>query len=102
MDVLAEAKAFAEASKPIGLMCIAPAMAGRIFPEGVKATIGTDADTAAAMAATGVQHVNCPVDDIVVDEQCKLVTTPAYMLANRIGEAAAGIDKLVERILLMA
>ena len=102
IDVLTEARSFAEAGKPVGLMCIAPAMAGRIFPEGVRATIGTDADTASALEATGVQHVSCAVDDIVVDEQHKLVTTPAYMLANRISEAAAGIEKLVEQVLRMA
>lgn len=102
IDVLAEARSFAEAGKPIGLMCIAPAMAGRIFPQGVQATIGTDAETAAALEATGVQHVNCPIDEIVVDERRKLVTTPAYMLANRISEAAAGIEKLVGQVLRMA
>lgn len=102
IDVLAEAKSFAEAGKPIGLICIAPAIAGRIFPDGVRATIGTDAETAATLEATGVQHVNCPVDEIVVDERRKLVTTPAYMLANRISEAAAGIEKLVEQVLRMA
>jgi len=47
----------------------------------------------------GSEHVPCPVDDIVVDEEQKVVTTPAYMLATRIDEAAAGINKLVSRVL---
>jgi len=100
-DVMAAAKAFAGASKPMGLMCIAPAMAGRIFGEGVQATIGSDADTAAAMAQTGVNHQECPVDDIIIDPNHKLVSTPAYMLANSISEAAAGIDKLVATVVDM-
>lgn len=99
VDVLAITKAFADEGKPVGLMCIAPAIAGRIFGEGVQATIGNDEDTASAMEATGVKHVNCGVDDIVVDELRKLVTTPAYMLAKRISEAAEGIEKLVEKVL---
>ncbi|CAI2421625.1 Sigma cross-reacting protein 27A [Serratia ficaria] len=41
----------------------------------------------------------CPVDDIVVDIEHKVVTTPAYMLAQSIAEAAGGIDKLVSRVL---
>ena len=98
-EVTASIKAFASASKPVGLMCIAPAMAGRLFGEGVKATIGTDADTASALEQTGVDHQDCPVGDIVVDEAHKLVTTPAYMLARSISEAATGIDKLVEKVL---
>lgn len=101
-DVSTAAKSFAEAGKPVGLMCIAPAIAGRIYGEGVLATIGNDAETAAALEQTGVRHVECAVDDIVVDEQRKLVTTPAYMIARRISEAAEGIDKLVDRVLFMA
>lgn len=43
----------------------------------------------------------CPVDDIVVDEDHKIVTTPAYMLAQDIARAASGIDKLVSRVLVL-
>ena len=50
----------------------------------------------------GAEHVPCPVDDIVVDEDNKIVTTPAYMLAQNIAEAASGIDKLVSRVLVLA
>ncbi len=100
-DVMASAKAFAGASKPVGLMCIAPAMAGRIFGEGVQVTIGNDADTAAALAQTGVSHKDCAVDDIIIDPAHRLVSTPAYMLARSISEAAAGIDKLVATVVDM-
>lgn len=102
IGVSTAAKAFSEAGKPIGLICIAPAMAGRIFGEGVHATIGNDKDTAEAMEKTGVHHVNCTVDDIVIDDRNKLVTTPAYMLAQSIGEAAEGIEKLVNKVLELA
>ncbi|MGK7507903.1 isoprenoid biosynthesis glyoxalase ElbB, partial [Salmonella enterica] len=50
----------------------------------------------------GAEHVPCPVDDIVVDEDNKLVTTPAYMLAQDIAQAASGIDKLVSRVLVLS
>ncbi len=49
----------------------------------------------------GGEHVPCPVDDIVVDEDNKVLTTPAYMLAESIDEAAAGIEKLVARLVAM-
>ncbi|KAF1054525.1 MAG: Glyoxalase ElbB [Stenotrophomonas maltophilia] len=101
-DVLVLAKAFAAARKPVGLICIAPSMAARIYGEGVVCTIGKDADTAAALTRMGAHHVECPVDDIIEDEQRKLVTTPAYMLAQSISEAAAGINKLVDRVLELA
>ncbi|MEM7928189.1 isoprenoid biosynthesis protein ElbB, partial [Morganella morganii] len=35
----------------------------------------------------------------VEDSARKLVTTPAYMLAQSIAEAASGINKLVDRVL---
>ncbi|MOA40736.1 Enhancing lycopene biosynthesis protein 2 [compost metagenome] len=100
--MLALAQAFAAAHKPVGLICIAPAMAARIYGQGIECTIGTDADTAAALTRMGAKHVECSVEDIVEDSHHKLVTTPAYMLAQSIAEAASGINKLVDRVLELA
>jgi enhancing lycopene biosynthesis protein 2 len=85
--------------KPLGFICIAPAMLPKILPPPLRLTIGTDIDTAEIIEEMGGEHVPCPVDDIVVDEDNKVVTTPAYMVAKRIDEAAAGIEKLVARVL---
>jgi enhancing lycopene biosynthesis protein 2 len=91
------------AGKPIGLVCIAPAIGARLFGRaGVEFTIGSDAGTAQNLQKYGAQHVNCNVHNIVVDRRLKIVTTPAYMLANRITEAEAGITKLVQAVLEMA
>ncbi len=98
-DVLSATQAFVTAGKPVGLMCIAPALAAKIFGAGVICTIGKDHDTAAALTQMGAEHHECEVSDIVEDAQHKLVTTPAYMLAQSISEAAAGINKLVDRVL---
>src|SRR5690606_1812397 len=67
------------AGKPVGLICIAPAMAPQLFGEGVACTIGSNKDVAAAIGSMGGKHVECPVDEFVVDEARKVVTTPAYM-----------------------
>ncbi|MCE2573749.1 isoprenoid biosynthesis glyoxalase ElbB [Motilimonas eburnea] len=101
-DILKVCKEFATAAKPAGYMCIAPAMIPHVYGTGAKATIGNDANTAAAIAAMGAEHLECPVDDIVVDEAHKLVSTPAYMLAGNILEADAGIAKLVAKVISMA
>ncbi|WP_395756174.1 isoprenoid biosynthesis glyoxalase ElbB [Edwardsiella ictaluri] len=87
--------------KPLGFMCIAPALLPRLLGVPVRVTIGNDAATAAAIEAMGGEHVACVVNDIVVDEVQRVVTTPAYMLANTIAEAAEGIDKLVTQVLDM-
>ena len=90
------------AGKPLGFMCIAPAMLPKIFEFPLRLTIGTDIDTAEVIEEMGGEHVPCPVEDIVVDEDNKIVTTPAYMLAQTIAEAAVGIEKLVERVLVLS
>lgn len=90
-----------QAGKPLGFICIAPALLPKLLGAPVRVTIGNDAGTAAAIEAMGGQHVACPVDEIVVDTAQRVVTTPAYMLAGSIAEAAQGIDKLVAQVLEM-
>lgn len=101
-DILQAILQFKEVKKPVGLICISPALSAKVFGEGVRCTIGDDADTAAAITQMGGVHQDCAVDGIVVDEKNRLVTTPAYMLAQSISEAAKGIHKLVEQVLAMA
>ena len=87
------------AKKPLGFICIAPALAAKVLGEfGPQITIGNDAETAGALEKLGAKHVDCPVDDIVTDEDHKIVTTPAYMLGPSIAHVARGIDKLVSKI----
>ena len=61
-------------------------------------TIGSDAGTAAEINKTGAIHEVCPVTEIVVDRKHKLVTSPAYMLAERISEVYEGIDTCVREV----
>lgn len=101
-DVLAVAEAFAEERKPVGLICISPALAAKIYGPGVTCTIGKDVETAAAITKMNAVHQECEVTDIVEDVDRRLVSTPAYMSAKTIGEAASGINKLVDRVIEMA
>lgn len=96
------AKAFIDANKPLGFICIAPVMIPKLYPPGVRLTLGTDKAMAQKMQAMGAHPINCSVTDIVIDKQHKVVSTPAYMLASRISDAAQGIEKLVQAVLAMA
>ncbi|HJO26134.1 MAG: isoprenoid biosynthesis protein ElbB [Planctomycetes bacterium] len=101
-DVARLVKEFLAAKKPIAALCIAPALMAAIFREaGVEGqvTIGTDGETAAAIEAMGARHVDCPVDEFRVDEANRVITTPAYMLAGGIAEAARGIDVTIAELL---
>ena len=104
-DVERLACAMLAAKKPIGAICIAPAMLARIVGKKdlhPKMTIGTDAGTAGAINAMGAQHCDCAVTEAVTDEAHKIVTTPAYMLATGPAEVYEGIRKLVNEVLRLS
>jgi enhancing lycopene biosynthesis protein 2 len=94
-----------QAKKPLGAVCIAPALVSKVLGDDKlahKLTIGTDHDTAKALEAMGSTHEACPVSEFIIDRQNKLVSSPAYMLAGRISEAAEGIEKTVKALIEMA
>lgn len=101
-EFLTLAQAFHQAGKPIGLICISPTLSTKIFGEGVECTIGNDKDASAALETMGAKHVPCAVSEIHVDKKNKLVTTPAYMLAGSISEAATGITACVKEVLSLS
>ena len=53
------------------------------------------------MEAMGTKHQNAVVTEAVVDAPNKIVSTPAYMLGQSIGEVAEGIDKAVKELMKM-
>lgn len=89
--------------KPIGAICIAPALIARLLgAEAPRLTIGSDATTARALEACGARHVRCAVEDWVVDEERRIVSTPAYMLGPSIRHVAQGVEGCVREVLRMA
>ncbi len=89
--------------KPIGALCIAPALLARLFGKDfpVELTIGFDPGTASALEKMGAKHKSANVDEIVIDHGNRIVTTPCYMLAQGITDVGAGVEKLVNKILEM-
>ena len=89
-----------DAKKPVGGICIAPAtLISALAEKNPEVTIGNNMDTASAIEKMGGKHIKCSVDEIHVDEQHKIVTTPAYMLGPGIKDIAKGIEKLVKKVL---
>jgi len=92
------------AKKPLAAICIAPALVAKVLGDDKlshQLTIGTDEGTAGAISSMGATHVSCPAREFVVDKENKLVSSPAYMLAGSISEAAEGIEKTVNAMLEM-
>ena len=92
------------AKKPIGSICITPVIIAKIAgQQGMKPklTIGTDEGTAKAIETLGATHVPAQVTDVVVDQEYKIVTSPAYILAKSISEVADGIEKVVTELIAL-
>lgn len=89
--------------KPIGAICIAPMLVALcIGDRGPSLTIGNDPKTAVDLQKFGAIFAATGLEDIHVDEKLKLVSTPAFMLANHAVEAQPGIEKLVKKVLELA
>ena len=92
-----------EAERPIGLICIAPAVGAKALGSKVPSlTIGSDEATAKGLEALGARHNVRAVDAIEVDTENRIVSTPAYMEAKSIGQVRDGITKLVNEVVRMA
>jgi len=86
--------------KVIGAMCIAPVTIARVLGKyGITITIGKDKTVAEAIEKTGAKHQNTKVEDACVDEEHRIVTTPAYMLAKSIKEVAKGAESMVDAMI---
>jgi enhancing lycopene biosynthesis protein 2 len=94
-----------KAKKPIAALCISPTVVAAALRDEhahVKMTIGSDEKTAQALEAMGAKHVVCPVEEFRIDEDERVITSPAYMYDARISEVATGIDRTVKELLRLA
>ena len=99
-DVTQLIRAFHDAGKPIGAICIAPVVLAKALADKKPVvTIGNDEATAANIESFGAEHQVQPVGGICIDEKNRLVTTPAYMIGPGISDIAKGIERLVKAVI---
>lgn len=95
-------EAFFGAGKPIGAICIAPAVVALALKgRGVTLTIGDDAQTAGLIEATGNKHQACATSDVVTDAVHRVVSCSAYMREDPIAQVAEGIQKCVASVIAL-
>ncbi|WP_416414337.1 isoprenoid biosynthesis glyoxalase ElbB [Pantoea sp. App145] len=97
-STLSTLRKFADKKKPAGYMCIAPVLIPTVYGPDAKVTIGNDDSVIEFIRRSGGMHQLAGYDEIVFDEEKKIVTTPAFMLAKNLREAKIGIDKLVDKV----
>lgn len=102
-DVAAFVTGFFDAGKPVGAICIAPALVALTLKNArhTTLTLGNDAGCASAMEQLGQTHASTPdACAVVIDEAHKLVTTPAYMFdAAPLRDVYTGIARCVTEVL---
>ena len=95
---------FHSQSKPIGVICIAPALVALTLGKlSVELTVGENGETASEIVKTGAQHTVCPVTDYISDRDNKVLSTPAYMYDGATSfQVFTGIRKMIRELVEMA
>lgn len=99
-DVETVLKEMHAASKPIGALCIAPALIAKVIT-GSEVTIGADEGTAGAIEAMGSHHKQAGHGEVVIDTKNKIVSTPCYMLESTIAQIGEGAENVVKILMVM-
>jgi len=86
------------AEKPIGAMCIAPVILGKLF-QGANLTTGQDPASRGFIEKQGNTFTHTTHGEVVVDSNNKFFTTPCYMLEATISEIADGTENIVKEML---
>lgn len=99
---------FHAASKPIGVCCIAPTIAAKVFGStGCKLTVGSDeesdkypfAGAAGAIKALGGDHQLCEPHEACIDEEHKVVSSSAYMYAGAPHEVDDSVKAMIDGVI---
>ena len=97
-EVVVAIKTMIQAKKPIGALCIAPAVIARVI-DGVKVTIGLDEATASDIEAMGGTHVITNHGEVVEDKVYRVFSTPCYMLDATIIDIFNGANNIVKAMM---
>ena len=103
-DVAAFIQAFFEAGKPVGAICISPALVGLCLAatgKSARLTLGDGQEIQAAMEHLGHVYQRVPTArEIIIDDALNLVTTSAYMFDEaRLSDVWTGIERCVAEVL---
>lgn len=100
---------FHNAGKPIGVACIAPVLAARVLGKknggkGITVTVGNnDKQAEQAIESVGSTQVPKEVNEVCVDAENRIVSTPAYQAKSpAVHEVHEGIGKMIDEVLRIA
>jgi len=99
--------------KPVAALCVSPVVVARVLQDlGVSArmTLGTTSGPSpydiaafdAGLKETGAVPVDCPLGNIVVDEEHRISTSPCYMMEATPSRILAGVRKACAELVRLA
>ena len=97
-DVKNAVLSMVERNKPVGAMCISPAVIAKILHD-VDVTIGSNADEAEEIKKMGARHIIAEHGDVVKDKVLKVFSTPCYNIKATISQVATDAENLVKAML---
>ena len=85
--------------KPIGALCISPAVLAAIIRNEAEVTIGNEKETADVIKKMGAKHITTTHGEVTIDKKNKLFTTPCYMLDATILDIERGAMNVVKKMM---
>lgn len=85
--------------KPIGALCISPAVIAAIIRNNVEVTIGAEKATADVIEKMGGKHKTTTHGEVTIDKKNKVFTTPCYMLNATILDIENGAMNVVKEMI---
>jgi enhancing lycopene biosynthesis protein 2 len=100
-ELQAVLEAMHAASKPIGAVCIAPAIVALALKgHSLELTVGEPCEASQEIEKLGHRHVARRADECHVDARNRVVSTPAYMYSDApLHEIFTGIKKTVDEVI---
>lgn len=88
-----------KAGKPIAALCIAPVILASVLnASSPLLTLGADGQDAENLNKMGGRHQATTHEEVVTDEENRLITGPCYMLDANIGQIMRGADAVVKKL----
>jgi enhancing lycopene biosynthesis protein 2 len=99
LDVEKAVKEMHKLGKPIGALCISPALVAAIIRNNVEVTIGSEKETAEIIEKMGGKHRITTHGEVTIDKKNKVFTTPCYMLDATILDIEKGAMNVVKEMM---
>lgn len=90
---------FFKAKKPIGAICISPAILAAALSDIANITVTLGKDDDKLIQSIGGTHQECATDKCVIDDEHNIISCAAYMQEAALSDVASGIEAVIEEVM---